>query len=341
MPIRFGLVGYGAWGRCHAEAIRRTDQACLAAIAEQSPEGRSAAGEKFPDADIVEDYRALVAREDLDIIDIVLPSFLHYEVAAAAMTSGKHVFLEKPMCLRIDQCEDLIRLAREHDRRLAINHEFRLSSLWGQVKTLVANGYVGQPQYVLVELSRNPYRLGSDGWRFDIDRVGNWILEEPIHFFDLARWYLGSVGQPDTVYAAANSRQSGHPELQDNFSAIMKFHGGAYAVVSQTLSAFEHHQTVKLTGTEGAIWASWSGAMDRTRSATHSLRASKGDEVEDVPVAKASGELYELEEHVARIVSAIANNSGLPCTGEDGRWSVAMCLAAARSVELGELVSID
>src|SRR5690606_8803614 len=124
------------------------------------------------------------------------------------------------------------------------------------------DGFIGTPQYVVVELSRRPYRLGADGWRFDLSRVGNWILEEPIHFFDLARWYLESHGQPDTVYAAASSRDPSHPELQDNFSSIVKFTGGAYAVISQTLAAFEHHQTVKVAGAKGALWASWSGAMD-------------------------------------------------------------------------------
>jgi len=338
--IRFGLVGCGAWGRCHAAAIEKTEGACLAAIAEHSAEAQAAAREAFPNAEIVNDYRRLVARSDLDVVDVVLPSHLHHEVAAAVLSSGKHLFLEKPMCLSIEDCDDLIRLAEQHDRRLAVNHEFRLSSLWGKVKEMVADGFVGEPQYVLVELSRNPYRLGSDGWRFDIHRVGNWVLEEPIHFFDLARWYLHPVGRPETIYAAANFRQPGHPELQDNFSTIVRFTGGAYAVVSQTLSAFEHHQTVKLAGTRGALWASWSGAMDRTRRATCSLKAFDGEKLVEIPIAKPSGELFELEDHVARLVAAIRDGGELPCGGEDGRWSVAMCLAAARSVESGRVVSI-
>ncbi len=61
---------------------------------------------------------------------------------------------------------------------------------------MIDRGAIGEPQYCLIELWRKPYRLGSNGWRYDISRVGNWILEEPIHFFDLARWYLGSLGEP-------------------------------------------------------------------------------------------------------------------------------------------------
>jgi len=338
--VRFGLVGYGAWGQCHADAIAKTGGARLAAIAERSDEARARARQAFPEAEVVDDYRRLVARDDLDVVDVVIPSFLHHEVASAVLQSGKHMLLEKPMCLSVEHCDNLIRTARDRGLLLAINHEFRLSSLWAKVKEMVEEGFVGEPQYALVELSRNPYRLGSEGWRFDISRVGNWILEEPIHFFDLARWYLESAGPPRSVYAAANSRQPGHPELQDNFSCIVRFDNGAYAVVSQTLSAFEHHQMVKLTGTRGALWASWAGALDRTRHATHLLRAFDGKEVREVPIDRPTGELFELEDHIAILVDALRNGRPLPCTGEDGKWSVAVCLAAARSVERGEVVPI-
>ena len=339
--LQFGLIGFGAWGQHHANAIAKAPGATLAAIAAVSEASRAAARNAFPDADVYADYRELVGRDDLEVVDIVAPSHLHHEVTAAALRAGKHVLLEKPMALTTEQCDDLVRLAREKQRILAVGHELRLSSLWAKVKALVEEGFVGQPQYLLVELSRNPYRLGSGGWRYDIGRVGNWILEEPIHFFDLARWYMSSCGEPVSVYASANSRQPEHPELQDNFSAIVHFPGGAYAVVSQTLSAFEHHQTVKLTGTKGALWASWSGAMDRTRHPTFSLRAFNGGAVETIPIEKPTGELFELEDQIEMLVRTIRDGGPLACSAEDGRWSVAMCLAAQRSVETRRVVGMD
>lgn len=341
MPIRFGLIGYGAWGQHHAASIAQAEDAQLVAIAERSDESRKAAQQAHPNAAVVADYQELVGRDDLDVVDVIVPNRLHHEVASAVLSSGKHLLLEKPMCLTMKECDDLLQLAKAKNLRIAINHEFRLSSLWGMVKRLIDDGVVGDPQYVLVELSRNPYRLGSDGWRFDINRVGDWILEEPIHFFDLARWYLSSVGQPESVYAAANSRQPDHPELQDNCSAIMHFTGGAYAVVSQTLAAFEHHQTVKLTGTKGAVWASWSGAMDRVRKASFFLKAFDGEKLEEIPIARGAGELYELEEQIAAMVAAVRDGSPSPCTGEDGKWSVAMCLATQMSVKTGRRVNMD
>jgi myo-inositol 2-dehydrogenase/D-chiro-inositol 1-dehydrogenase len=338
--VRFGLIGYGAWGRCHADAIAQTEGADLAAIAARSEQTCGAARDAHPAAAVYSDYRELLERDDIDVVDVVLPTYLHHEVATAVLSAGKHLLLEKPMAPTVEQCTDLIGLAARRNRLLAIGHEFRLSSLWGRVKQLVDEGFVGEPQYVLVELSRNPYRQGASGWRYDIEKVGNWILEEPIHFFDLARWYLSSAGDPHRVYAAANSRQPGHPELQDNFSAIVHFPTGAYAVISQTLSAFEHHQTVKVTGTRGALWASWSGAMDRTRHPSFSLRGFDGEKVQEIPIEKITGEVFELEDQMALLVRAVRDGAPLSATGEDGRWSVAMCLAAAESVETGQLVEL-
>lgn len=340
VPVRFGLIGFGAWGQHHANAIHGTEGAELVAIATRSEASAAAAQAAFPEATIYRDYRELVGRDDLDCVDVVVPSHLHHEMGTAVLKAGHHLLMEKPMGISVAECDQLVALAHETGRLLAVGHELRLSSLWSRVRDLVQAGSIGEAQYVLVELSRNPYRLGADGWRYDIDRVGNWILEEPIHFFDMARWILAGSGDPVSVYASANSRQPEHPELQDNFSAIVNFPGGAYAVIAQTLSAFEHHLTVKVAGTKGALWAQWSGAKDRTRHPTFSLRAFDGEHLETIPIDKITGELFELEDQIAMMVRAIRDGGALTCTGEDGRWSVAMCLAAQASVESGGPVEI-
>ena len=339
--IRFGLIGYGAWGSHHARAISTTPGAELTAISARSDESRGRAGEDHPEAKLYGDYHAMLADERLDAVDVVLPSHLHYEVARDVLESGRHLLLEKPMTLSIEHCTELIELAKKRDRILAVGHELRVSSLWGKVKELVDSGTIGQPLYALVELWRRPYRLGSGGWRYDIARVGDWILEEPIHFFDLARWYFASLGDPVSVYARANSKRADHPELHDNFSAMVAFPKGAYAVIAQTLSGWEHHQVVKLTGTDGALVARWSGANDRTFEPTFSLQLQQGEQLEEVKIATMSGEVYELCEQLAMMVEAIGGGRRPVCTGEDGRWSVAMCLKARESLEQGKPVAFD
>lgn len=338
--VRIGLIGYGAWGRHHARAVASVPGAGLRAICSRSSENAAAARTDYPQATVYSDYREMLEREQIELCDVVLPSDLHYAVSKTVLESGRHLLLEKPMTLAIPHCRELIHLARTRGRVLAIGHELRLSSLWGKVKELIETGAIGDPLYALIELWRRPYRLGASGWRYDIHRVGSWILEEPIHFFDLARWYLAGVGNPVSIYARANGKRADHPELHDNFSAIVNFPRGRYAVISQTLAAWEHHQTAKVTGTNGALWATWSGAMDRTFEPTFSLKVQTGDTLSDVPIEKPSGEVYELVDEVAAVVRAVTDGTPVPCTGEDGLWSVAMCLNAAESLESGQPVRL-
>jgi myo-inositol 2-dehydrogenase/D-chiro-inositol 1-dehydrogenase len=333
--IRCGLIGYGAWGMHHARVMATNPKCHLVAIAAASGATCDQARSDHPTCVVATNYREILTRDDVDAVAVVLPSHLHFEVAHAVVESGRHLLLEKPMCLRVAHCQELLAAARDRQRVLAIGHEMRLSTLWGKAKELIAGGAVGDPMYLLIELWRCPYRLGAGGWRYDPTRVGSWILEEPIHFFDLARWYLEELAEPVSVYARANSWQADRPELHDHFSALVSFTGNRYAVISQSLGGWEHHQTVKVCGTEGALWAAWSGAMDRTLEPTYSLRLRRGSSVEEIAIPRAAGEVFELEAQFDRFLQAIETGVPPAATGEDGCWAVRLCLQAEESVRSG------
>jgi len=331
-PVLFALAGFGAWGKFHAQSIAGNPEARLVAITVPSEASREEARKLYPDAQIFADSLEMIAQSEFDIIDIATPSHTHREIALAAMAKGKHVLLEKPMAIALDDCKAIVAGAREHGVHLAVGHELRLSSQWGRIKEIIDTGTIGDPQYVLVELSRKPYRLGASGWRYDQSRVGSWVLEEPIHFFDLARWYLESSGGPVELYAYGNSRDPARPQLFDNFSAMFKYANGSYAVVSQTLAAFEHHQTVKVSGTKGALWAAWSGALDRTLEPEYFLKVFDGEHLETVKLDKHSGEVFELREEIAQCIRMVRGESHRLATGLDGLWSAGLCLVAEESI---------
>ena len=331
-PVRFGLVGYGAWGQHHAQSIASNPDAALMAVVAPTTASRDAAARDFPGIQVFRTHQEMLAAVELDIVDIVTPSHTHRAIATDALNAGCHVLLEKPMAISIEDCLAITRLAEEKRLHLAIGHEFRLSCQWGEIKRIIDRGTIGEPQYVLVELSRKPYRLGASGWRYDPSRVGSWVLEEPIHFFDLARWYLESAGDPVELYAYGNSRDPDRPELFDNFSAMFRCANGAYAVVSQTLAAFEHHQTVKVSGTKGALWAGWSGALDRTLKPDYFLRVFDGETLEDVKLDAMSGAVFELRADIAACVRMVRGEGPPPASGRDGLWSAGLCLVAEESI---------
>ena len=209
--MRFGLIGYGLWGRHHATAIRKAPGAVLAAIACRSEATAAAARRDFPDVPV---HRRLPGAP-----------------RAPRRGRGRHRGPQPPArgdrrrrprrrartsCSRSrwppppEQCDRLLAAARRtRAGSSAIGHELRLSTQWGRVKAIIDAGDIGEPMYALHTLFRFPYRPGAEGWRHDRARVGSWILEEPVHAFDSLMWYLEGHGDPVSVLAARQRPAAG------------------------------------------------------------------------------------------------------------------------------------
>lgn len=170
--VRFGLVGYGAWGRHHAQVIAAHPEAELAGVVTPSEASRAEARARFPGVGVFETAQQMLETLALEVVDVVAPNHVHFPIAAAALKAGCHVLLEKPMATTLADCHALMALAEQAGRQILVGHELRLSSQWGRIKEIIDQGGIGVPWNVLVELSRRPYRLGSDGWRYDPDRWG-------------------------------------------------------------------------------------------------------------------------------------------------------------------------
>ena len=126
--VRFALAGFGAWGKFHAQSIAGNPDAKLVAITAPSEATREEARKLYPDTQVFADSLEMIAKADFDIIDIATPSHTHREIAVAAMEKKKHVLLEKPMAITLEDCKAIVAAARKHGVHLAVGHELRLSS---------------------------------------------------------------------------------------------------------------------------------------------------------------------------------------------------------------------
>ena len=97
---------------------------------------------------------------------------------------------------------------------------------------------------------------------------------------------------------------------------------------------------MKVTGTRGAIWAGWSGALDRTLEPTAFLKVFDGETLEDVTLTQQSGELFELRAEIARCVQMARGEAVPAATGRDGLWSAGLCLLAEESIRRQRPVAI-
>lgn len=343
--MRIGLVGYGAWGAQHAAAIAGTPGTQLAWIAAPSETSRAKAAAAYPEARLAADYREMLADPGIDMIDVVAPNHLHEEIGCAALAAGKHVLMEKPLATTLAGCDRLISAERASGKRISVGHELRLSDQWGLIKRDIDAGRIGAPRHATITLFRNAYRPGADGWRFDPARVGSWTLEETVHFFDLALWYLAASGPPCAVRATAPQVD---PEtgLSQTISAMLFFPDGASAVLTHSTGGFGHNLTAEIIGAEGAIRAVWQGVMDRDLHPTfdyrirpRDFRFERGVSEFETPELAASGEVVELEAQIAAVVDAFRQGETIVSAAE-ARRSVAVCLAAEESARSGREIEI-
>jgi myo-inositol 2-dehydrogenase/D-chiro-inositol 1-dehydrogenase len=269
--MRIGLVGYGGWGRVHASAIGRVEGLSLSGVVAGDDASARQVANDLPGVPVHRTLDALLADPGLDLVDIVGPNHLHADMAIKALEAGKHVLLEKPMATTLADSERLVAAAERSGRHCGIVLQLRVSRQWAKVRELIAEGALGRMRFANLTLFRRPFGGGAGNWRRTPATVGSWILEEPIHYIDLLLWYFRERGLPVEVSASGLASPLG-PGMSDAFTATMTFADGSYAVFSQCLAGFELK-----------------------------LRRAGAESAEIVAVEK-SGEVFELEEQLRRLL---------------------------------------
>lgn len=329
MTVRFGLIGYGGIGRLHATAVRESADAELSVVCTGSASSAQQAAEELG-IPAVNDYQAVIQNPDVDAVIIATPSNTHATMARQALAAEKDVLLEKPMGLMLSECDAIRADARSRGRVLFVNHELRYSPLWRRMADAVAAGLIGEPLSVAISLWRAPYRQGSNGWRYDRDRVGNWILEEPIHFFDILRWLLQR--DPERVTCAGASASERGPAMVSSFASIFDFGADRFGTFHQTLTGDGHHIECDIAGRDGALRARWSAADGRSESPHVSLNHWDGVVARSIDVPVTPGESYEITVQLHDLIDAIRTRREPPMSSYNGAWAVAMCDAATASL---------
>lgn len=341
MPIKFGLIGFGNFGNQLATALGKVRGAELAAISAHTDISCKKAKQQFA-VDTYIDYTELLKRDDIDVVHIATPNHLHRKMAVDALNYGKHVLLEKPMANTVKDCNAILKAAEANKRILRIGFELRFSAQCKKIKELIERGKIGTPKMGIIELWRGPYRSGRDGWRYDPARVGNWLLEQPVHLVDLACWYMRKSGTPISVCARANSVSKTSSGLTENMSFFINYHDAGYVVVNQTLAAYNSKQSIKFVGTKGTLEAVWASEYDAINEQGFTLQHFNGKKVSTVAINQKAVEKDILQSEITQMVREINTNAKTDlATGIDGKISVAICLAADKSARLNKTVPIN
>ena len=233
--VGYLIVGAGAISRQHAEAMRATQGARLAGVCDADAERARGFGEEWG-VPWSTDLGAALARPDVNAAAICTPSGLHAEQALAALRMGRHVLIEKPIALGLEDADEIVAAGRERDLVVSTVSQRRFEPVIQEIRRVLASGVLGPVAYV--EGTTLDYRpqsyYASGAWRGTRALDGGALMNQGIHMVDLVRWLAGPIvrvaGQIATVAKEI--------EAEDTASAAVTFASGALGSLVATTSAY-------------------------------------------------------------------------------------------------------
>jgi predicted dehydrogenase len=195
--VRLGVVGCGGFGLFALQQFTQVPGVMLAGMAGTHRAAALAAAERFG-VENVDDPHDLLRRDDVDVVYVATPPFLHFDQAMAALQAGKHVIVEKPLALTVVQADELVAVARRRDRLLVANLMQRYNPLFDAVRRLVETRVLGDVLHGSFENCASDENLPAGHWFWDRGKSGGIFIEHGVHFFDLFAGWLG----PGRVEAA-------------------------------------------------------------------------------------------------------------------------------------------
>ena len=327
--MNFCLVGAGRAGLIHARNIQlRIKNAQMIAVCDVNQETVDQVAAELDIPHKYTDYREAVAREDVDAVVIVSPTFLHRDIAVAAAQNGKHIFLEKPMAITVEECREINAAAAEAGVTLQIGFMRRFHQPFVEAKELLDSGEMGRVM-IVKSTGRGP-GLPSP-WMYDIKTSNGILAEVNSHDFDSVRWLVGS--NLKRVYAEADNfkcpdASKEHPDFYDNSVVNLRFENGTLGTIDGTCPChYGYDARIELLCENGVLLLG-----DGQEPGLSGLRRDGqaiGRAVKSWRNLFATAYLAEMESFVQ---SAIAGTTPL-VTGEDGLQAVAAVIAANRSIE--------
>jgi predicted dehydrogenase len=301
------VVGFGWMGRVHTQAYARVPHHYprlplrpeFVAVAEDVPGRAEEAAAQFGFASTTRDWREVAADPRVEAVSITAPNFLHREIGVAMAEAGKHIWIEKPVGLTVEDARAVADAVAKAGVQGAVGFNYRNAPAVEAARELIASGEVGTVTHVRIRLFSD-YAAHPEGaltWRYERERGGSGVLGDlASHGADLARHLLGDIASltADTAIflperarpvgaTAGHSRAAGGElgpvENEDYVSCLLRFASGARGVLEACRVSVgeQNNYGFEVHGTKGAV--SW----DFRRM--NELGVSRGTTYQDQPVS--------------------------------------------------------
>src|SRR6056297_1412846 len=251
MPLGFGIIGCGMIANFHARALGDTEGAELIGCTSHSPVSAERFVGEFG-GDAFASLEQMLADPRIDAVSICTPSGIHLDPALAAAQAGKHVFVEKPLEITLERCDQIIHACESAGVKLGVAFQSRFHESSKLMKEAVDTGRFGKvamgDAYVKWYRSQEYYDSGAwrGTWEFD---GGGALTNQAIHSVDLLTWMMGPVTE---ISAFMETRAHERIEVEDVAVATLRFANGALGVIQATTAAYPGSlKRIEISGSHG------------------------------------------------------------------------------------------
>lgn len=373
-PVRMALVGCGGMGARHALAYaelarRQVSDVQLVAVcdgdrARASRVAQSVATAYGKEVAVHDDLDAMLKVSGIEAIDVVLPTWLHHEIAIRSIQAGKHVLVEKPLAITIRAADKVIAAAAVAGVVVGVAENLRRIPGNRAIKHLIASGELGMPYYMLLHnLSLSdaltvsaPGSAEFSMWFHDRRRVGSFqALELGVHEADLLRYWFGDIVSANAFvarYGAAPTGIAANMAVEDTVLANVRFKSGvlgqiAFSSAGRGPDLTERRISLSTGAIHSGAWINWDhgavhfadGSASTASAYTADYLKSLGDAERTRLFPKGSYDDEDLEgsnraplrfgvgAEIVDFARAVREGRQPEVTLEDGRYAVAVAYA--------------
>ncbi len=341
MPVRFGLIGCGKIAeRLALPQLRACEEARVTALVDiNRVAAEQLAGQFGLDQGLIwTDWKRMLREAEVDAIGVCLPNWLHAEVSVACLEAGKHVMVEKPMALSLEEADAMIATAKRVGRKLMVEQTLRFDPMHEVARDVLCNGMIGSVRTMRGCLGNAgpEYWSQNSPWFTSKPKSGGGVLMDlGVHILDLMRWLSGQ--EVRRVCVVGKTLEKSIP-IEDNTISLLEFENGAIGSVQASWTMRPYEVSTTFYGDRGTLKTLHGDPHPVTVQFCRLSDDPNGrfgpDYYPYVPQASRVGGSY------ASFVQSIAEGVESPVSGEEGRRTLEVVLAAYRSMETGGWVDL-
>jgi predicted dehydrogenase len=340
--VNVGLIGSGFVSAIHAQALAGVRSASLLAAASPTERHIRCLAQRHGIAHWFTDYRKMLEMDELDMVVLGLPNDLHCQAVLDAASAGKHIVCEKPLCLTLNQADQMIEACNRAGVKLMYAEELCFAPKYVRLKRLIDEGALGQ--VYLVKQSEKHDGPHSP-WFWDVRRSGGGVtMDMGCHAFEFFRWMLG---KPKVVDIYADMKQVARRDRtqgDDSSHIVVTFEGGATGLAEESWAKKGGmDDRAEVHGTEGVAYAD---LLHGNSILTYSGQGygyaveKAGSTVGWSFTMYEEGWNYGFPQEMQHFVDCVRDDLQPLETGEDGRVVLEMIFAAYRSAADGRRVPL-